>query len=77
MAKDNIIEVEGVVVDILPNMKFIVELPNGHKVNAYISGRLSNNNIRIILGDKVSVEISTYDLTKGRITYRGTRRKTT
>ena len=53
MAKENIIEVEGVVVETLPNTKFIVELANGHKLTAYISGKLRDNNIRILLGDKV------------------------
>ena len=70
MAKDGVIEIEGVVVETLPNTKFIVELINGHKITAYISGRLRDNNIRILLGDKVTVEMSPYDLTKGRITYR-------
>ena len=70
MAKDGVIEIEGVVVETLPNTKFIVELINGHKITAYISGRLRDNNIRILLGDKVTVEMSPYDLTKGRITWR-------
>ena len=65
MAKDGVIEIEGVVVETLPNTKFI-----GHKITAYISGRLRDNNIRILLGDKVTVEMSPYDLTKGRITWR-------
>ena len=75
MAKESLIEVEGVVTDTLPNTKFIVELSNGHKITAYISGRLRDNNIRILLGDKVIVEMSPYDLTKGRITWRGAPRK--
>ena len=70
MAKENIIEVEGVVVETLPNTKFIVELANGHKLTAYISGKLRDNNIRILLGDKVVLEMSPYDLTKGRIVWR-------
>ena len=70
MAKDGVIEIEGVVVETLPNTKFIVELINGHKITAYISGRLRDNNIRILLGDKVTVEMSPYDLPKGRITWR-------
>ncbi len=75
MAKENIIEVEGVVVETLPNTKFIVELANGHKLTAYISGKLRDNNIRILLGDKVVLEMSPYDLTKGRIIWRGAQRK--
>ena len=70
MAKENIIEGEGVVVETLPNTKFIVELANGHKLTAYISGKLRDNNIRILLGDKVVLEMSPYDLTKGRIIWR-------
>ena len=70
MAKDGVIEIEGVVIETLPNTKFIVELSNGHKITAYISGRLRDNNIRILLGDKVTVEMSPYDLTKGRIVFR-------
>ena len=77
MAKDNVIEVEGVVTETLPNTRFIVEIANGHKINAYISGKLRDNNIRIMLGDKVVVEMSPYDLTKGRITWRGAHRRTT
>ena len=75
MAKENIIEVEGVVVETLPNTKFIVELANGHKLTAYISGKLRDNNIRILLGDKVVLEMSPYDHTKGRIIWRGAPRK--
>lgn len=71
MAKDGVMEFEGTVVEILPNTKFIVELSNGHKLTAYISGKLRFNNIRILLGDKVTVEMSPNDLTKGRITWRG------
>ncbi|MBP1558965.1 MAG: translation initiation factor IF-1 [Oscillospiraceae bacterium] len=70
MAKDDVIEIEGVVVDALPNAQFQVELPNGHKLLAHISGKLRMNYIRILPGDKVTVEISPYDLTKGRITWR-------
>lgn len=69
--KDNVMEFEGTVVEILPNTRFIVELMNGHKITAYISGKLRFNNIRILLGDKVTVEMSPNDLTKGRITWRG------
>lgn len=72
MAKenDNIIEMEGKVLDVLPNTQFIVELENGHQVHAHVSGKIRMNNIRILPGDKVTVELSTYDLTRGRITYR-------
>lgn len=70
MAKDDIIEIEGTVVDSLPNAMFKVELPNGHEILAHISGKLRMNFIRILPGDKVTVEMSPYDLTKGRITWR-------
>ena len=71
MAKEDIIEVEGVVIEALPNAMFQVELENGHKVLAHISGKLRMNFIRILPGDKVTVELSPYDLTRGRITWRG------
>lgn len=70
MAKDSI-ELKGVVVDALPNAKFRVELDNGHRIMAHLSGKLRMNYIRIMPGDKVTVELSPYDLTKGRITWRG------
>ena len=70
MAKEDVIEVEGVVVDALPNTHFKVELENGHIINAHISGKLRMNYIRILPGDKVTVELSPYDLTRGRITWR-------
>ncbi len=70
MAKDDVIEFEGVVVEALPNTIFKVKLPNGHIVTAHISGKLRQNFIRILPGDKVTVEVSVYDLTKGRITWR-------
>lgn len=70
MAKDDAIEVEGTVVDALPNTMFRVELANGHKILAGISGKLRMNYIRIVPGDKVTVEMSPYDLTRGRITWR-------
>ena len=70
MAKDDAIEVEGTVVDALPNTMFHVELANGHKILAGISGKLRMNYIRIVPGDKVTVEMSPYDLTRGRITWR-------
>ncbi|MDR3085802.1 MAG: translation initiation factor IF-1 [Christensenellaceae bacterium] len=71
MAKDDVIEVEGKVVEAYPNAVFQVELANGHKVLAHISGRLRTNFIRILPGDKVTLELSPYDLTRGRITWRG------
>ena len=69
MAKD-VIEVEGLVVENLPNAMFKVELENGHIILAHVSGKIWMNYIRILPGDKVTVEMSPYDLTKGRITYR-------
>ncbi len=71
MAKDDIIEFEGVVLETLPDTMFKVELENGHQILANISGKLRQNYIRILPGDKVTVEVSTYDLTRGRITWRG------
>jgi len=71
MAKSDVIEVEGVVQEALPNATFKVELQNGHKVLAHISGKLRMNFIRILPGDKVTLELSPYDLTRGRITWRG------
>ena len=70
MAKDDVIESEGIVTDNLPNAMFKVELPNGHSILAHISGKLRMNYIKILPGDKVTVQISTYDLTQGRITWR-------
>ena len=70
MSKQDVIEIEGTVVDALPNAQFTVELPNGHKILAVISGKLRMNFIRILPGDKVTVEMSPYDLTRGRITWR-------
>ena len=70
MAKDDVIELEGTVVEALPNAMFQVELPNGHKILAHISGKLRMNFIRILPGDKVTSELSPYDLTKGRIIWR-------
>ena len=70
MSKQDMLELEGVVVEALPNAIFQVELENGHKILAHISGKLRMNYIRIIPGDKVTVEVSPYDLTKGRITWR-------
>ena len=70
MPKKETIEVEGLVVEPLPNAMFRVELANGHKVLAHISGKIRLHYIRILVGDKVLVELSPYDLTRGRITYR-------
>ena len=71
MSKEDVIEVEGVVTEALPNTLFRVKLKNGHEVLAHISGKLRMNYIKILLGDKVTVELSAYDLTKGRIKWRG------
>ena len=70
MSKDDVIEPEGKVIEALPDAKFKVQLSNGHIITAYISGKLRMNYIRIIEGDMVKVEMSPYDLTKGRITWR-------
>jgi translation initiation factor IF-1 len=69
-SKPNVIEVEGTVVEALPNAMFRVELDNGHKVLAHVSGKIRMNFIRILPGDRVVVELSPYDLTRGRIVYR-------
>jgi translation initiation factor IF-1 len=71
MAKEEAIEVEGKVIEPLPNAMFRVELENGHRVLAHISGKMRMHFIKILPGDKVTVELSPYDLTRGRITYRG------
>ncbi|MGI6200987.1 MAG: translation initiation factor IF-1 [Christensenellales bacterium] len=71
MAKDDVIEVEGTVVEAFPNAVFQVQLENGHKIMAHISGKLRMNFIRILPGDRVTIELSPYDLTRGRITWRG------
>ena len=70
MAKEDVIEVEGTVVEALPNTVFKVELKNGHQILAHISGKLRMNYIKILPGDKVKVELSPYDLNRGRITWR-------
>ena len=70
MSKSDVIEVEGKVVEKLPNAMFQVELENGHKVLAHLSGKLRVNYIRILVGDKVTLELSPYDLSKGRIIWR-------
>ena len=71
MAKDEIIEFEGEVIDTHPNTLFKVRLENGHEIIAHISGKMRKHYIRILTGDKVKVEMTPYDLSKGRITYRG------
>ena len=70
MAKDDVIELEGTVVESLPNTQFMVDIGNGHTILAHISGKLRMNFIRILPGDKVTIQMSPYDLTKGRITWR-------
>ena len=70
MAREDLIEVQAKVVEVLPNTKFKVELENGHVVLAHVSGKIRMHNIRILPGDSVTVELSPYDLTRGRITYR-------
>ncbi|MCL2053480.1 MAG: translation initiation factor IF-1 [Oscillospiraceae bacterium] len=70
MPKEDVIEIEGIVKEALPNATFQVELANGHKILTHVSGKLRMNYIRIVPGDKVTVEMSPYDLTKGRITWR-------
>ena len=70
MSKDDVIEMDGKVIEALPNAMFQVELPNGHRIMAHISGKMRMNFIRIYPGDKVTIELSPYDLTRGRITWR-------
>ena len=70
MSKSDVIEVDGVVTEAYPNAQFEVELPNGHKILAHVSGKMRMNYIRIYPGDKVTIELSPYDLTRGRITWR-------
>ena len=72
MSKSDVIEVEGVVTESYPNAMFEVQLPNGHKILAHVSGKMRMNYIRIYPGDKVTIELSPYDLTRGRITWRRT-----
>jgi len=72
MPKKEAIEVEGTVAECLPNAMFRIELPNGHRVLAHISGKIRKHYIRILLGDRVLIELSPYDLSRGRITYRFT-----
>ncbi len=71
MSKNDVVELEGVVIDALPNFTFKVQLENGHIITAYVSGKMRNNFIRIVSGDRVTVELSLYDLNLGRITRRG------
>ncbi len=68
--KDGVIEMEGLVMELLPNTQFIVKLQNDHQILAHVSGKIRLNNIRILPGDRVKVELSPYDLTHGRISYR-------
>jgi translation initiation factor IF-1 len=75
LAKEEHIEMEGVVIDSMPNTTFRVELDNGHVITAHISGKMRKNYIRILTGDRVTVEMTPYDLSKGRITFRGTKKK--
>jgi translation initiation factor IF-1 len=70
MAKESLIEFEGVVSELLPNANFRVKLQNGHEIIAHTAGKMRKNRIRVLTGDKVMVEMTPYDLTKGRITYR-------
>ena len=70
MAKNDMIDMEGIVTETLPNHQFIVKLSNGHKVTAYVSGKIRMNSIMISLGDSVTIEMSPYDLTRGRIIWR-------
>ncbi|EKD72180.1 MAG: hypothetical protein ACD_45C00743G0003 [uncultured bacterium] len=77
MAKEDQIEMDGTVIDVLPNTMFRVQLENGHVVIAHISGKMRKNYIRILKGDKVTVQLTPYDLTKGRITFRSRDGKTT
>jgi translation initiation factor IF-1 len=70
MAKEELLEMQGVVTDVMPDSRFLVTLENGHKLIAYTSGKMRKHYIRILLGDKVTLELSPYDLTKGRITFR-------
>ena len=75
MAKDDTIEVNGKVIDVLPGGKFLVELENKHTVEAHVSGKIRMNSIRIVPGDTVVIELSPFDLTHGRIIYRGNNRR--
>jgi translation initiation factor IF-1 len=76
MAKEELIEMNGIVVEILPDQRFRVDLDNGHKLIAYSAGRMKKNYIRILAGDKVTLELSPYDLSKGRIVFRHIEKRT-
>jgi len=75
MAKEELLEMEGLVDEILPDSRYRITLDNGHKLIAYTAGRVKKNHIRILAGDKVSLEVSPYDLSKGRITFRHIEKK--
>ena len=70
MAKEELLEMQGVITDVRPDARFLVTLDNGHSLVAYTSGKMRKHRIRILAGDKVSIELSPYDLSKGRITFR-------
>ncbi len=70
MAKEELIEMSGLVLEVLPDSRFLVKMDNGHQIVAYTAGKMRKNHIRIIAGDRVTLELSPYDLTKGRITFR-------
>lgn len=76
MAKEELLEMSGLVAEVLPDSRFRVSLENGHQLIAYTSGKMRKNHIRILAGDKVSLELSPYDLTKGRITFRHLEKRT-
>jgi translation initiation factor IF-1 len=70
MGKEQVIEIEGNIIEVLPNQTFMIELDNGHVVNCYTGGKMRQFRIRLVTGDRVKLEMTPYDLTKGRITYR-------
>lgn len=70
MSKDGLIEIEGLCTEVLPNQNYRVKLENGHELICYASGRMKKNKIRVLMGDKVRIEMLPYDLTKGRVTFR-------
>ena len=76
MAKEELIEMDGIVQEILPDSRFRVDLDNGHKLIAYTSGKMRQHHIRILAGDRVTLEMSAYDLSKGRITFRHIEKRT-
>ncbi|OWW20688.1 translation initiation factor IF-1 [Noviherbaspirillum denitrificans] len=75
MAKEELLEMEGLVTEVLPDSRFRVDLENGHQLIAYTSGKMRKHHIRILAGDKVSIEMSPYDLSKGRVTFRHLERR--